>query len=268
MTKTKGSTDKKSFILYVDFGTQLSKLTDEAAGKLIKSVYEYQATGTYSTDDPVVDFAMSGLINQFERDAEKWEVIRDKRVKAGKASASKRKHMSTHVKSVEHNSTNPTVTVNDTVSVTGTVIEKNSGVVDLAKQENKATATSSIAERDAEFLALFNSKLSKKFRVMPTKASHQLTARLKDGYTVAEILSAAKACSLTEYHRKNKQHLTPEFITRGDKLQMYADMEDTTDKWVQDRVNGRGVENMRGQAVNADGKTNQQWKEEQHVSTK
>ena len=130
------------------------------------------------------------------------------------------------------------------------------------------TAVPSIAERDAEFLAQLNNMLGKKFRVMPTKASRQLTSRIKEGYTVDEILKAAKACSQTDHHRKNKQHLTPEFITRGDKLQVYAEMEAVADNWVQDRVNGRGVENMRGEGVDVNGKTNQQWKEERNVSTK
>lgn len=146
--------------------------------------------------------------------------------------------------------------------------EESSGVDALAKKESKATANSSIAERDAAFLAQFNRKLGKKFRVMPKKASHQLTARLKEGYTADEIVTAALACSRTEYHRKNKHHLTPEFITRDDKLQVYAQMNVADDNWVQDRVNGRGVQNMQGHAVNADGLTLQQWKEDRDVCAK
>jgi len=147
-------------------------------------------------------------------------------------------------------------------------LSNSSGVVAPAKTENKATANSSILERDAEFVAQFNRKLSKKFRVMPKKASHQLTARLKEGYTVDEILQAALACSRTEHHRKNKHYLTPEFITRDDKLQTYSIMDVEEDNWVQDRVNGRGVQNMQGLAVNADGLTHQQWKEDRDVCAK
>ena len=261
---------KKSFILYKDFSPCVFAMTDEQAGKFLKAIYHYQCKtvrvdGEYEVGKEL-ELLFMQVVSTFERDEEKYRSTCANRSKAGikgakqkLAKAGKRKHKVATQADSDSDSERESVSDNK---------EKNSGVVDLAKQENKATATSSIAERDAEFLSLFNSKLSKKFRVMPTKASHQLTARLKEGYSMAEILSAAKACSQTEHHRKNTQHLTPEFITRGDKLQMYADMEDTTGQWIQDRVGGRGVENMMGQGVNAEGKTNQQWKEEQNVSTK
>ena len=53
------------------------------------------------------------------------------------------------------------------------------------------------------------------------KTKRQLNGRLKEGYTIDEILLATKACFNSEYHRKNPQYLTPEFITRSDKLQQY-----------------------------------------------
>lgn len=53
------------------------------------------------------------------------------------------------------------------------------------------------------------------------KTKRQLNGRLKEGYTIEEILLATKACFNSEYHRKNPQYLTPEFITRSDKLQQY-----------------------------------------------
>ena len=123
------ATNKKSFILYKDFGAQLSKLTNEQAGKLIKAVYEYQMSGAYKTDDPVVDFAMSGLVQQFTRDQEKYQRTCVKRseagAKGGKAKASKSKQMLANAKSAKQKVANLADNDSDSVSDNVSDSEKN-----------------------------------------------------------------------------------------------------------------------------------------------
>lgn len=49
------------------------------------------------------------------------------------------------------------------------------------------------------------------------------TARIKDGYSLKDIIKAFKNAMSDEYHIKdNFNHLTPEFITRADKLEKFA----------------------------------------------
>lgn len=74
----------------------------------------------------------------------------------------------------------------------------------------------------ADFLKRFNEASGRQMRVVDAKARRQLRARLKDGFTIDEIIDATKKCAASEHHRNNGgKYLTPEFITRADKLQMY-----------------------------------------------
>ena len=72
-----------------------------------------------------------------------------------------------------------------------------------------------------EFLEKFNSITNRSFRILDSKAKRQLDARIKEGFTLAEIMAATAACSKDDYHKANLKYLTPEFITRSDKLQKY-----------------------------------------------
>ena len=56
---------------------------------------------------------------------------------------------------------------------------------------------------------------------MDKKTIGQITARIKEGFTIEDILKATENCSKDKYHIENPQYLTPEFITRSDKLPKY-----------------------------------------------
>lgn len=113
---------KKSFILYLDQRGIFDKLTDEQAGRLIKHIYAYCADENPECDF-VTDLAFESIKQALKRDLKKFESIKEKRRKAGRKSAEKRAQQnstnSTHVKSVEQKSTNPTVS--DSVSVSDNV---------------------------------------------------------------------------------------------------------------------------------------------------
>ncbi len=72
-----------------------------------------------------------------------------------------------------------------------------------------------------DFLISFNNTTSRKFKILDDKSKRQLNARLKEGFTVDDIIKATINCSKDQYHLDNPQYLTPEFITRPDKLQKY-----------------------------------------------
>jgi uncharacterized phage protein (TIGR02220 family) len=87
---------------------------------------------------------------------------------------------------------------------------------------NKLPITENTKEYIGEdFILGFNKAAGKKIRVLTAKAKSQVSARLKEGFSLPEIMSAAKNCANDDFHRKNPKYLTPEFITRADKLQMY-----------------------------------------------
>jgi len=109
--------NKKPFLLYADQRNQFDMLPDETAGKLIKHLFAYINDEDPKSDDILLNVAFAPIKATLKRDLKKYEEIKEKRIKAGKASAAKRQHMSTHVKSVQQCSTNPTVSVSDSDSV-------------------------------------------------------------------------------------------------------------------------------------------------------
>ena len=86
--------DKTSFVLYSSYEEQLNMLTDEQAGKWIKSLYVYHRTGEKQCDDPMVAMLLSFTGHQMDIDARKYAESVERRKasasKAGKISAEKR----------------------------------------------------------------------------------------------------------------------------------------------------------------------------------
>ena len=121
--------NKKSFILYTDITHTVELLSNEEKGKLFQFILDYVNDKDPITTDIAVKLAFEPIKQQFKRDLIKWEQTRGKRSEAGKASAEARKLLRekeaqqevtnpTSVKSVEQDSTNPTVSVNANVTVT------------------------------------------------------------------------------------------------------------------------------------------------------
>lgn len=128
--------NKKGFVLYADQKSIIDMLPNEKAGELIKHIFAYVNDENPVNDDPLILMAFEPIKLQLKRDLIKWEDTRSKRSKAGTISAEKRKqqneHMLTHVESVEHNSTNPTVIVKDNVNVKDKVKVKSNIIPDFS----------------------------------------------------------------------------------------------------------------------------------------
>ena len=72
------------------------------------------------------------------------------------------------------------------------------------------------------FLLLFNSATGKNFRIINSKTRKQLEKALKEGYTKEDIRRAISNCAKDPFHIEHPQYLTPEFISRIEKLEKYA----------------------------------------------
>lgn len=73
-----------------------------------------------------------------------------------------------------------------------------------------------------KLLVFFNTTTGKNVRVVNEKTKKQFNARLKEGYTKADIFNAIKNCHNDDFHKKNPKYLTLEFISRADKLEKYS----------------------------------------------
>lgn len=124
--------NKKSFVLYADYMESIEELSDDEAGKLLKHIFRYVNDLNPVCEDKLVKLTFIPIKNQLKRDLENWEIIKGKRSEAGKASAEAKRLAklqeqtltdSTSVESVEQNSTNSTVNVNDIVTEYVTVTD-------------------------------------------------------------------------------------------------------------------------------------------------
>lgn len=76
------------------------------------------------------------------------------------------------------------------------------------------------------FISSFNSIKGSKFR-STDKVRKQFYARLREGFTVDQMLEALRNAMKVKYHIDNKfTYLTPEFFTRSDKIEMYSNQEE------------------------------------------
>lgn len=94
------------------------------------------------------------------------------------------------------------------------------------KDESKIVKTEKKVKEDKKrvlfenFLTHFNHLRRSQFRGSKL-AFKQFCKRLEDGYSYENIKFALQNCAESTFHRNNPNHLTPEFITREDKVEKY-----------------------------------------------
>lgn len=115
--------NKKSFVAYADWKETFDKLPDDIAGKLIKHIFAYVNDENPESNDYVIDAVFSNIKNTLKRDLKKWENQMEQRREAGKRSAEQRALNKSNERSISLNEKqrNPTVSVNDSVSVSESV---------------------------------------------------------------------------------------------------------------------------------------------------
>jgi hypothetical protein len=123
---------KKSFILYIDSLNILSNLNTQQAGELFIAIYNYHLTGEMPTEF-WIKLALTPFINQWERDSEKWERVKQVRKESGRKGGlmkaqnnpnnplgyneTESKQMLANAKNANQTLANVAVNVNDNVNV-------------------------------------------------------------------------------------------------------------------------------------------------------
>lgn len=70
--------NKKSFILYADLISTVSKLPDDIAGKLLKLILEYVNDKNPAVEDLLLQIAFEPIKQQLKRDLKRWTDFRQK----------------------------------------------------------------------------------------------------------------------------------------------------------------------------------------------
>lgn len=121
--------DKKSFLIYLDNSEEVEMLSDQQAGKLLKSLMKFAKNGEKPDfSDGMLRMAFSFMSRAIERDTEKYMEICKKRseyAKKGRAKISKQKQADIDKdKETDNDSDNDSDSVNDIVSDIVNDIEK------------------------------------------------------------------------------------------------------------------------------------------------
>ena len=82
---------KDNFILYTEQQEIFDKLSDEQAGKLIKAIFSYVATGEVPELDTLLDLVFVPIRQTLDRNKEKYDRVSEIRSKAGAKGGSKTK---------------------------------------------------------------------------------------------------------------------------------------------------------------------------------
>jgi hypothetical protein len=73
-------------------------------------------------------------------------------------------------------------------------------------------------------LDFVNKTFGRNFKVITDKVKRAYNKLLKDGYKKEDILNAIKNCKDNDYHKQNNyQYCTPEFFSRAETIDKYAD---------------------------------------------
>jgi uncharacterized phage protein (TIGR02220 family) len=195
--------NKKSFVLYADLLHTVMQLPNDKAGLLFKHILSYVNDLEPVTKDIIVKIAFEPIKQQLKRDLKKYESKKKQWSEAGKKSAEVRKNKRQRTLT-DVNSVATVLTVNDNVNVNVNVNNN----IDWSK-----------------LLSKFNSITGKKSKVVPDKARKQILARIKEGYTKADILKGIENCYKDSHHQEtNHKYLTLEFISRPDKLEKFVNV--------------------------------------------
>jgi hypothetical protein len=128
--------ERDSFVLYTKVIEVVNKLDDVQKGKLFQAILDFESSGEYSIDDPIVDIAFTPIRQDLEVNNRKWEEQKESRSKAGKKGMQKRWGNNTDTEAVTNDNTvitddnkNNTVITSDNKNNTA-ILEDNT-----AKQE-------------------------------------------------------------------------------------------------------------------------------------
>lgn len=183
---------KDSFVLYTRYAKHIEKLSDEQCGILFRAIMAHATGDEIPQMDCTTDMIYGIIIEDIEECDRKWQETKEKRSKAGKASANKRQQTSTQQNKSEQDATNSTVNVN--VNVNGYKEKEN---IKKKKAQNEA---------DFETLwELYPRKNGKK------DAKRHYLAAVAQGATYESVKAGIEA------YKKyiEKTHTEPQYIKMG-----------------------------------------------------
>ena len=197
---------KKSFVLYADQREIFEELSNEDAGKLIKHIFAYISDENPESDDKILRLAFLPIKTQLKRDLKLWDEKKQLRSEAGKKGGLAKSSNAKQSLAKPSNATND--------------------LANLAVNVNGNVNVNDINNNNIDYLALLgfvNKTFGRRFEVINDKTKRAYKARLKEGYTKEQIMSAITNAAVSKYHKDNNyQYCTPEFFSRAETIDKYS----------------------------------------------
>ena len=211
---------KKSFILYLTQRPIFEGLSDEDAGKLIKTVFAY-VSDENPTPNGMVGYSFNIIKPLLKNDLREWEDIKQKRAEAGRlggiARANNLKQTQANVanaKSDKQTQANQAVNVN--VNVNDNVLDKSNN-----NKVSKDTMSSKLNDMCVEIIDYLNFKTGKSFKASSKANKNLIKARLDDGYTIDEFKKLIDNKCYQWLGTEQEQYLRPETLFRPSHFESY-----------------------------------------------
>jgi hypothetical protein len=203
--------NKKSFLLYADIIHTVSKLPNDKAGELFKHILSYVNDENPEANDLIIEVAFEPIKQSLKRDLDKWKRISERNQENGKKGGRPKKTQKTQAVISE-----PKKADNVSDSVSDSVINKEQLKLFYESLQGN-----------------FNDLFHKRTRIFPDKIKTQYKARLKEGFTLGDIVNAMKNASLDEYHKNtNYKYCTLEFFSRPEKIDKFANQSNKKTKYI------------------------------------
>lgn len=199
--------DKKSFVAYCDWIESFEELSDEEAGRLVKHLFRYVNDKNPEAADKLTKMCFIPIKQALKRDLSKYETIRERNKENGKKGGRPKKP--TGLSGLNEK---PKKAVNDNVSV-------NDNVNDI---KEKPPTPKGEFNFDV-YLKKINELFGKQLRVVNDKAKRSIKARLKEGYSKADIWNAMQNVANDNFHKDNNyQYATPQYFAQVKTLDMHG----------------------------------------------
>lgn len=228
--------DKNGFVLYKDLISVVRKLVEKDrenktnyGGELFLLILEYVNDNDPIPLDFVLELAFEPIKCQLKRDLKKYSEKVNKNSESGRIGNLKRwnpdlykEYNDGNISLDEAESIASSRKCDNEVAEVADIDTDNVSDSDMVKDIKKEDIASQI--NFDGLLKAINDLTGRKFKMVNSSVRKKYIARLKEGYTKKDIITAIRNAVKTEFHIQSKfKHLTPEFFSRADIIDKYSD---------------------------------------------
>jgi uncharacterized phage protein (TIGR02220 family) len=223
--------EKKGFVLYADQKELFEHLPNDKAGELIKHIFKYVNDENPITKDLIINLAFTSIKQNLKRDLKKWEDKKENKSLSGQEGNLKRWHPDIYKDYKDGKQTlkeSQSIAKGRTAikSIANIAVNVNDNVTVNVKDKVKVKDNNNPIAKSIDFGGLLihiNKTFGRKYTVVNSSVKGKYKARLKEGYTKEDIMTAIDNASKDSFHKNlNYKHCTIEYFSRANTLDLHS----------------------------------------------